>query len=66
MNVTVNGQVRDVPAGATIRDLLDRMGLPEDGIAVAIDRAVVPRSEHRSRALTEGQSVEVIRAVGGG
>jgi len=66
VNVVVNGTDRELPPGATIRDLLDRLGLPEDGIAVAIDREVVPRSQHKARVLAEGQSVEVIRAVGGG
>jgi len=64
--VVVNGVDREVPPGATLRDLVRGMGLPEDGIAVAVDREVVPRSQHPQRVLVEGERIEVIRAVGGG
>ncbi|TNE86546.1 MAG: sulfur carrier protein ThiS [Deltaproteobacteria bacterium] len=66
MNVVVNGEARDLPAGTTVKALLAELGLDRDGIAVAVDRRVVPRSRHESTELAEGQSVEIIRAVGGG
>ena len=66
MHVKVNGKARNVKDGATISALLDDLGLNRDGIAVAVDRKVVPRSVHPSTVLNEGASVEVIRAVGGG
>lgn len=66
MTVRVNGQVRELPEGATIADLLVALGLRADGVAVAVARQVVPRSRHAERMLQEGEEVEVIRAVGGG
>lgn len=65
-NISVNGTARQVPAALTVADLLDSLGLNRDGVAVAVDRQVVPRSEHGRRQLHDGASVEVIRAVGGG
>jgi sulfur carrier protein len=38
----------------------------ERGVAVAVDGEVVPRAEWESRALSEGENVEVVRAVQGG
>ena len=66
MKLRVNGDERDLDAGSTLAELLRTLNLPETGIAVAIDGAVVPRSTHRDRVLADGESVEVIRAVGGG
>lgn len=64
--VKVNGSERELPPGSTVADLLDRLDLPTDGVAVAVDRRVVPRSEHASHELAPGAEIEVIRAVGGG
>ena len=66
IEIIVNGSPRKVPANSTIADLVAELELPADGIAVAVDRAVVPRSAHPSTALASGAQVEVIRAVGGG
>ena len=66
MNVQVNGEAKELPAGATVSELLDALGLNRDGVAVAVDGRVVPRTQHQSTALEDGAKVEVIRAVGGG
>lgn len=66
MTLKVNGEAQQVPAGCTIAELLDQLGLNRDGVAVAVDGQVVPRTRHASTELTEGAAVEIIRAVGGG
>lgn len=66
MKLRLNGEDRDVPDGWTVAALLESMGLRRDGIAVAVDRQVVPRGDHDRTVLKEGSDVEVIRAVGGG
>lgn len=65
MNVTVNGTVRELADGATVRDLLDLIDAPPS-VAVALDNAVVPRAQWDSRTLTDGATVEVLSAVQGG
>jgi sulfur carrier protein len=66
MKVVVNGQERHLDDRTTVARLLERLEIPADGVAVAIGRTVVPRTEHPTRMLTEGDEVEVVRAVGGG
>lgn len=66
MKVTVNGAARELPDATTVSELLQRLDLDRDGIAVAVDRTIVPRSRHPEHLLNEGAVVEVIRAVGGG
>lgn len=66
VTITLNGAVHAVSAGTTIADLLASLGLGRDGVAVAIDMQVVPRSTHAQRVLESGARVEVVQAVGGG
>ena len=66
MTLRVNGEAQEVPAGSTISDLLDLLGLNRDGVAVALNGQVIPRTRHSSTELPEGAAVEIIRAVGGG
>lgn len=64
--IVVNGEERTIEDGATVHDLLVDLGQDRDGIAVAVDRTVIPRGRHAETPLEEGAVVEVIRAVGGG
>ena len=66
--VTVNGERRELPAGATVETAVREAGLPGNGrgVAVAVDGEVVPRPEWTTTDLREGQQVEVLRAVQGG
>lgn len=66
MKVRLNGEPRDLAEGITIAELLAAMGLDRDGIAVAVDRQVVPRGRHAATVLRPDAEIEVIRAVGGG
>jgi sulfur carrier protein len=38
----------------------------ERGVAVAVEGEVVPRGEWEERALSEGETIEVVHAVQGG
>lgn len=66
MTIRLNGEPVDIAPGTTLADLLRVRGLPERGVALALDRGVVPRAEWGARVLTAGAEVEVVRAVGGG
>ncbi len=65
MNVTVNGEVVEIDEHMTVARLLETRGFPEKGIAVAVDWAVLPRSQWEL-PLTDGAKVEVVTAVQGG
>lgn len=65
MKVTVNGESVDVAEHVTVVELLDELGFPARGIAVAIDWEVLPRSDWHV-ALTDGAKLEIVTAVQGG
>jgi sulfur carrier protein len=66
--VTVNGERLELTDDATVASAVREAGViaPERGVAVAVDGEVVPRGEWDGTALSEGQQVEVVRAVQGG
>ncbi|TDV40786.1 sulfur carrier protein ThiS [Actinophytocola oryzae] len=66
MYVQVNGSEREVPDGATVTELLEALGVPARGVAVAVDGAVVTRADHDRTVVLEGAEVEVLTAVQGG
>ena len=65
MKLMVNDEAVEVDDQTTVAALLESLGFPEKGIAVAVDWAVIPRSDWHT-ALTDGARVEVVTAVQGG
>jgi sulfur carrier protein len=66
MNVTINGSVCTVAPGTTVAALVRELVDVDRGVAVAIDREVVARSEWEHISVTEGARIEVVTAVAGG
>ncbi|MEX0866565.1 MAG: sulfur carrier protein ThiS [Pirellulales bacterium] len=66
MQVIVNGQPRDLPAGATIAELLESLNLSPRQVAVELNRELVPRARHAEHPLHDGDQLEVVTLVGGG
>ncbi|MGZ4575451.1 MAG: sulfur carrier protein ThiS [Mycobacteriaceae bacterium] len=65
MTVTVNGSARELAEGCTVAQLVAAEGVPERGIAVAVDGTVVPRGSWTA-VVREGAVVEIVTAVQGG
>ncbi len=66
MKATINGHPRDLPDELTVSALLDLLGSPRAGIAVARNDRVVRRTEYDTDRLRDGDRVEIITAVAGG
>ena len=66
MQVWVNGIRREVPEGQTLRELVETLGMEPQGVAVEVNREVIPRGAYGARVLAEGDRIEVVRAIGGG
>ncbi len=66
VTVTVNGERLSVRAGASIADLLQRLGVATPRVAVERNRDIVPKAEYSATTLTEGDVFEVVELVGGG
>ena len=66
MTIRVNGEAREIAVGATLADVVRLIGSRVDAVAVARNGEVVPRARLETEAAAEGDTIEVIRAVGGG
>ncbi|MDQ4020333.1 MAG: sulfur carrier protein ThiS [Actinomycetota bacterium] len=66
MTVIVNGQRWELTDGATLADVLGRLGAPSAGVAVALNGAVVPRASWTATSLHSDAQIDVFTAVQGG
>jgi sulfur carrier protein len=66
LELLVNGESRDVPAGCTVEALIAWLGLECRRVAVAVNRDVVLRSHFDAHCLEPGDCIEILEAVGGG
>ncbi len=66
MTATINGESRELPESLTVGGLLELLGAPRAGIAVARNDRVVRRVEYDTHAIVDGDRIEIIRAAAGG
>lgn len=66
MTLTVNGDPRELPPGATLADLVTQLVPSTRGVAAALNGEVVPRRAWPDTPLTDGSVIEVVTAVQGG
>lgn len=66
MQITLNGEARQIADGATIAELLAELRLAGKPVAVEVNLELVPRPLHAQRRLAEGDRLEIVTLVGGG
>ncbi len=66
VEITVNGDPVVVAGTATVADLVAERCPSPRGVAVAVGREVVPRSQWARVAVEAGAQVEIVTAAAGG
>jgi sulfur carrier protein len=66
ITVVANGDAVELPAGATIVDLLDHLGLGAKWVVAERNGDAVDRVDMPVTVLADGDRVELVRAVAGG
>jgi sulfur carrier protein len=66
MIVVLNGVPTTVPDESSVAEAVRLLNLRPNGVAVSVDREVVPRSQWDTVVLNEGASIEVLSAAAGG
>jgi sulfur carrier protein len=64
--IEVNGESREMPAGASVADLLAALKLAAPKVAVERNLEIVPRSAWAGTRLAAGDRLEVVHFIGGG
>lgn len=66
MNVTINGENRDLSGPLSVTDLLSTLGLDPAKIALERNLEIVPRSTYADVIIGEGDRLEIVHFIGGG
>lgn len=66
MQIFLNGESRNVADGTSIEALVLSLSGDPRGIAIERNREIVPKAEHPTTLLEEGDKLEVVQFVGGG
>ncbi|MBI5587865.1 MAG: sulfur carrier protein ThiS [Deltaproteobacteria bacterium] len=66
MRVRINGEEKDIEDKMTLGELLSVLNIKLQGVAVEVNREIVPKRNLSATPLKEGDSVEIVRMVGGG
>jgi len=66
LQLTVNGEARQIAAGSRIADLVRELGLDGRKIAVERNLEIVARSRYGTDALAQDDRIEIVAFVGGG
>lgn len=65
ITVTINGEKQTLNEAVSIATLLERRG-QKAGVAVAINGEFVPKSQHTSRIVRDGEDIEIVAPMQGG
>ena len=67
MFVNLNGNAHEIEFGLSLINLIEELGLAErKAIAIALNGEVLKREDYDGLVLSEGDSLEIVRAIGGG
>lgn len=66
ITLTVNGKPRELPSETDLASFLRELEIDIRMVAVAHNGEVVPRDTYEGLQLRDGDSLEIVRMVGGG
>ncbi len=66
MNIVVNGEKKEVAENLDLSALLKHLALPDERIAVELNREVVRKKDWEMIKINDADKIEIIHFVGGG
>ncbi len=66
MELTVNGETRQLAPPLSVAQLVAELGMAERRIALELNGEILPRSEFGQTLLAGGDTLEIVQAIGGG
>jgi sulfur carrier protein len=66
ISLFINGEPADLPQTMSIAALLEARNLAGKRVAVERNGEIVPKSQHTSVVVANGDRIEIVVAVGGG
>ncbi|MBI4352888.1 MAG: sulfur carrier protein ThiS [Candidatus Omnitrophica bacterium] len=66
VRILVNGKPNEIPAGATVTDLLTKWRVRPELVAVEVNESILQKLDYDTTELKEGDRMEVVFYMGGG
>ncbi|WP_193860588.1 sulfur carrier protein ThiS [Aeromonas veronii] len=66
LTIRLNDQPQPLAAGQSVADLLAAQGVNPQGVAVALNGAVLPRGRWAETRLNDGDELHIFTAIAGG
>lgn len=66
MQISVNGELKEVPVGQSVAALLHWLSVGVDRVAVELNRSIVRKRDWEGTMVSDGSQIEIVEFVGGG
>jgi sulfur carrier protein len=66
MKILLNNKTLLLKDGLNIKGLLDQIDMKHKYFAVEVNEQIVPKSNHESYLIKDGDKIEIVSAIGGG
>ena len=66
MKVFINGETREISKQLSLNELLKELSLPDQRIAIELNREVVRRRDWENIQIKDADKIEIVHFVGGG
>ena len=66
INVTINGDTHRLDSDLNLNDLLRKLDIEEDKVAIEHNREIVPKSTFDTVMVGDGDNLEIVHFIGGG
>lgn len=66
LTLSLNNQLTVLPRTMTLLDALEHLDMNDKRSAAAVNGEFVPRSEYCNHTLNEGDTIDIVKPVGGG
>ena len=66
MKLIINGETRTFDSVTNVAELIDKLGIKGDRVAIELNREIVPRAQWHTAPVKDGDKLEIVHFVGGG
>ena len=66
MKITINGENHTLTEPTSLTQLVSALGFENKRLAIEVNQNIVPRGEYADFLLKDGDTVEIVQAIGGG
>ena len=66
MKISLNGEPKELAQPVTLQELLDQLQIPAGRVACEVNLKIIKRAFYADTRVQDGDTIEIIQAIGGG